>query len=180
MLTQFYSCLTLVFNWGWVVNAMPQLLYPWQRAVWLIVREACWAPGWSGWVWRGDNPLPGPGFNPWTVQLYQLHCLDLRNVLKAFDLHWNTDVIGKVRDIRHCSLVTSTPIGGDWSFSCFNSTVVHAISQALCWLWPQKSRFISRLLCVGYVVDSLAVEQIFSEYFTFPLSVIILPVLNTL
>jgi len=28
-------------------------------------------------------------------------------------------------------------------------------------------------------VDSLAVGQIFSEYFTFPLSVIILPVLNT-
>jgi hypothetical protein len=35
-------------------------------------------------------------------------------------------------------------------------------------------------LCVGYVVDSLAVGQIFSEYFTFPLSLIILPVLNTL
>jgi hypothetical protein len=130
--------LNLSARWGWVVSAMPQLLYPWKRTLWLIVREVCWAPGWSGWVWRGDNPLPGPGFNPWTVQLYQLHCPDLRQVLKAFDLFWNSDVIGKVRDVRHCSFLTSAPIGGDWSVSCFNSKVVHAISQALCWLWPQS------------------------------------------
>jgi len=179
MLTQVYPCLTLVLDGGWVVNAMPQLLYPWERALWLIVQEAYWAPGWSGWVWRGDNPLPGPGFNPWTVQLYQLHCRDPRQVLKTFDLFCNTDVIGKVRDVRHCSLLTSAPVGGEWSVSCFNFKVVHAISQTLGWLCPQKSRFSSRLLCVGYVVDSLAVGQIFSEYFTFPLSVIILPVLNT-
>ena len=95
-------------------------------------------------------------------------------------LFWNTEVIGKVRDVRHCSLLTSAPIGYDWSVSCFNSKVVHAISQALGWLWPQKSTFSSRLLCVGYVVDSLALGHIFSEYFTYPLSVIILPVLNTL
>jgi len=31
--------------WGWVVNATPRLLYPWERDPVPIVQEAGWASG---------------------------------------------------------------------------------------------------------------------------------------
>jgi hypothetical protein len=39
-------------------------------------------------------------------------------------------VLGKVRDVGHCSFVTSALARGGGSVSCFNAKVVHDISQA--------------------------------------------------
>jgi hypothetical protein len=65
---QRYSSI-LSFNFsairGWVINAMPWSLYPWDRPGTHCI-EAGWAQGWSGWLWKISPP---PGFNPWTIQL---------------------------------------------------------------------------------------------------------------
>jgi hypothetical protein len=42
---QLYSFLTLATDGGWVVNAMPWLLYTRERAPVPIVQEDVWAPG---------------------------------------------------------------------------------------------------------------------------------------
>ena len=48
------SYFNLSTRWGWVVNAMPQLLYPWEGDQVPIVLEDVWAPGL---VWMGAENL---------------------------------------------------------------------------------------------------------------------------
>jgi hypothetical protein len=57
--------LTLALDGGWVVNAMPQLVYPLERGVLLIVQEAEWA---QGPVWTGEENLAPTRILPWTIQ----------------------------------------------------------------------------------------------------------------
>ena len=52
-------------TWGWVVNAMPRLLYPCEIDPEFIVWEAGWVPGS---VWKGAQNLAPPGFDFRTTQ----------------------------------------------------------------------------------------------------------------
>jgi hypothetical protein len=101
--------------------------------------------------------------------LYQLHCPDPSQVIKPSDLFWNTDVVNvKVRDVRHHSFLTSALDGGDWSVSCFNSKVVHAISQAVGWLMTTKVQAQFQGILWGYVVASLVWGRFFLSTLHFP------------
>jgi hypothetical protein len=51
---------------GWVVNAIPRPLYPWERDQVPIVQEAEWAEGRSEQVRKISAP---PGFDPRTVAI---------------------------------------------------------------------------------------------------------------
>jgi hypothetical protein len=42
---ELYSFFNLGARWGWVVNAMPQSLYPRERDLVPIVQKAGWVPG---------------------------------------------------------------------------------------------------------------------------------------
>jgi len=48
-----------------MINAMPQLLYPYERDPVPIVKEVGEPQGQAQWVWK---ILPPPGFSSWTVQ----------------------------------------------------------------------------------------------------------------
>lgn len=50
---------------GWMVNTMPQLLYPQEGDSKLNVKEARWA---QDLVWTGVENLSPVGFDPFTVQ----------------------------------------------------------------------------------------------------------------
>jgi hypothetical protein len=56
--------LNLIPTSGWVVNAMPRLVYPWEGDPVPNVQEAGWAPWLSGWVWKISPP---PEFDPQSV-----------------------------------------------------------------------------------------------------------------
>jgi hypothetical protein len=60
-----YSFIDLVARWGWVVNAMPQLLYPPGNTQYPLYRGLGGPQGRSEQVWKISPPL---GFDPWTVQ----------------------------------------------------------------------------------------------------------------
>ena len=69
---ELYSFFNISTRWGWVVSAVPWLLYSWERpgthciGGWVGPRAGLDGPqGWSGWV---QKILLLPGFNPWTVQ----------------------------------------------------------------------------------------------------------------
>jgi hypothetical protein len=57
--------LNLGARWGWVVNAAPRPLYPWERPRYLLYRRLAGSQGGSGRVGKISSP---PGFDPWTVQ----------------------------------------------------------------------------------------------------------------
>ena len=48
-----------------VVNAMPRLLYPWERIGTYCIGG--WVGPWAG-LDRCGKSRPPPGFDPWTVQ----------------------------------------------------------------------------------------------------------------
>jgi hypothetical protein len=56
-------------------------------------------------------------------------------------------------------------------YSCFLFCVGHAIAQAVTSLSMLQPGFISELVHVLFVVDGVALGQIFCEYFSLPLSV---------
>jgi len=53
-----YTFFNLSARWGWVVNAMPWMLYLWEKDLVLIVQEAGWAPSP---VWMGAEDLVPTG-----------------------------------------------------------------------------------------------------------------------
>jgi hypothetical protein len=59
------TSIALLFNlgarWGWVFNATPRPLYPWERDPVPIVSEAGWVPGP---VWTGAENLAPPVLDP--------------------------------------------------------------------------------------------------------------------
>ena len=57
-------------GWGGI-NAMPQLLYPWERNLALSIQEARWVQGQSGRVQKISPPL---GFDTQAVWLLASYC----------------------------------------------------------------------------------------------------------
>jgi len=53
--------LNLVARWEWVVKAVSQLLYSWERAFLPIVEEVGGPQDWPGWIWRRENYSSNPG-----------------------------------------------------------------------------------------------------------------------
>jgi len=61
-----YSCtisLILALRCGWVVNATPKPLYPWEKTAVPIAEEAGWAPGLPNWYGNENISFSNRGSN---------------------------------------------------------------------------------------------------------------------
>ena len=84
----------LCTRWKWVVNFMPQLLYPQGKEPQYPLNKRLGGPqSWSGHFWRKEkkNPLHLHRFKPWTIQpvvhsLYWLHYPGSLMVISSYSI----------------------------------------------------------------------------------------------